>query len=68
MAAKACGAMPFEKTECKGPKAYKYVVWGSVGECLKYLIRRAEENRDAVVRAKGTRMALRAELWRRAWG
>ena len=68
MAAKARGTVPFEKTECKGPKAYKYVVWGSVGECLKYLIRRAEENRDAVVRAKGTRIALRVELWRRIWG
>ena len=68
MAAKATGAKPFEKTECAGPKAYKYAVWGSVGECLKYLIRRAEENRDAVVRAKGTRMALRMELGKRIWG
>lgn len=68
MAAKARGAVPFEKTECAGPKAYKYLVWGSVGECLKYLIRRAEENRDAMVRAKGTRMALRMELGRRIWG
>ena len=68
MAAKARGVVPFEKTECAGPKAYKYLVWGSVGECLKYLIRRAEENRDAVVRAKGTRMALRKELGRRIWG
>ena len=68
MAAKARGAVPFEKTEWAGPKAYKYIVWGSVGECLKYLIRRAEENRDAVVRAKGTRLALRTELGRRIWG
>lgn len=68
MAAKAAGVVPFEKTECAGPKTYKYLVWGSVGECLKYLIRRAEENRDAVVRAKGTRMALRTELGRRIWG
>ena len=68
MAAKARGAVPFEKTECAGPKAYKYLVWGSVGECIKYLIRRAEENRDAVVRAKGTRLALRTELGRRFWG
>ena len=68
MAAKVTGTKPFEKTECAGPKAYKYVVWGSVGECLKYLIRRAEENRDAVVRAKGTRTALRRELGRRIWG
>lgn len=68
MAAKARGVVPFEKTESAGPKAYKYLVWGSVGECLKYLIRRAEENRDAVVRAKGTRIALRKELGRRIWG
>ena len=68
MAAKASGVAPFEKTECSGPKAYKYVVWGSVAECLKYLIRRAEENRDAVVRAKGTRTALRVELRRRILG
>lgn len=65
MAAKARGVVPLEKTGHGGPKAYKYVVWGSVGECLKYLIRRAEENRDAVVRAKGTRRALREELWKR---
>lgn len=68
MAAKARGVVPFEKTECAGPRAYKYLVWGSVGECLKYLVRRAEENRDAVVRAKGTRTALRMELGRRIWG
>lgn len=68
MAAKARGMTPFEKKECAGPKAYKYLVWGSVGECLKYLVRRAEENRDAVSRAKGTRMALRTELGRRLWG
>ena len=46
-------------------KVYKYVVWGSVRECLKYLVRRAEENRDAVTRAEGTRLALRRELLRR---
>ncbi len=34
------------------PKVFKYLVWGSVGECTKYLLRRAEENRDAVLRAK----------------
>lgn len=68
MAAKARGTVAFEKMECAGPKAYKYLVWGSVGECLKYLIRRAEENRDAVTRAKGTRIALMTELSRRIWG
>lgn len=68
MAAKASGMAPFEKNECAGPKAYKYLVWGSVGECLKYLVRRAEENREAVTRAKGTRIALKTELTRRIFG
>lgn len=68
MAAKARGMAAVEKSDCAGPKAYKYLVWGSVGECLKYLVRRAEENRDAVTRAKGTRIALRTELSRRIRG
>ena len=51
-----------------GSNTYKYIVWGSVGECLKYLVRRAEENRDAVSRAQGSRMALTAELKRRIFG
>ncbi len=68
MAAKEASIAPYEKRDGSGPKAYKYLVWGSVGECLKYLVRRAEENRDAVIRAKGTRMALRSELGRRIWG
>ena len=68
MARRTRGMAPFEKHECMGPKAYKYLVWGSVGECLKYLVRRAEENRDAVFRAKGTRTALRTELARRIRG
>lgn len=52
----------------EGPSTYKYLVWGSVGECLKYLVRRAEENRDGLARAKGSRQALGAELGRRVWG
>lgn len=47
------------------PKAYKYIVWGTVQECLKYLLRRAEENRDALWRARYDRNALGRELRRR---
>lgn len=47
------------------PRVYKYLVWGTVGECMKYLLRRAEENRDAVARTKEGRRALIAELGRR---
>ncbi|KAL8719300.1 MAG: hypothetical protein Q9225_003683 [Loekoesia sp. 1 TL-2023] len=52
-----------EKTE--KPQAYKYLVWGTVEECLKYLLRRAEENRDALARAKEGRTTLGKELRRR---
>ena len=47
------------------PQAFKYLVWGSVGECSKYLLRRAQENRDAVTRTVEGRQALGQELGRR---
>jgi len=47
------------------PKAFKYLVWGTVGECTKYLLRRAEENRDAVSRTQESRKALTQEVMRR---
>jgi len=49
-------------------QAYKYLVWGSTGECMKYLLRRAQENRDAVQRTRSGRDAMRAELLRRVKG
>ena len=52
-------------SESQGPKIFKYLVWGSVGECMKYLLRRAEENRDAVLRARESHTALKEELRRR---
>lgn len=47
------------------PGTYKYLVWGSTGECMKYLLRRAYENRDAVQRTRDGRNAMRTELMRR---
>lgn len=47
------------------PRAYKYLVWGSVAECSKYLLRRAQENRDAVTRTVEARQALGKEVARR---
>jgi proline dehydrogenase len=44
------------------PRAYKYLVWGKMGECMKYLLRRAQENRDAVTRTVEARRALGREL------
>lgn len=46
-------------------KSYKYLVWGTTGECMKYLLRRAHENRDAVQRTRSGRDAMAAEVWRR---
>ena len=56
------------KSGPRQPKVYKYLVWGTVGECLKYLLRRAEENRDAVTRSLEGHAALRAEVRRRIFG
>jgi len=57
-----------EKGDIKEPRAYKYFVWGTVSECLKYLVRRAEENKQAVVRAREGSVALRSELVARVFG
>lgn len=51
-----------EQANVEVPKAYKYLVWGQMGECMKYLLRRAHENRDAVTRTVEARQALGREL------
>lgn len=53
------------KADVDVPRAYKYLVWGTMGECMKYLFRRAQENKDAVQRTKEGRDAMARELWRR---
>ncbi|KAL1999589.1 hypothetical protein VTN02DRAFT_4301 [Thermoascus thermophilus] len=53
------------------PRVYKYLVWGTVGQCTEYLLRRGQENKDAVSRTRDTRRAMAAELKRRctrSWG
>ena len=47
------------------PKVYKTTTWGSMRECLNYLIRRAAENKDAAGRTKASRDAMAAEVMRR---
>lgn len=47
--------------------AYKYLPWGSVGECMMYLVRRAGENRSAVARTERGRSALKTEIGRRVF-
>jgi hypothetical protein len=47
------------------PEVLKCSTWGTMGECIGYLLRRAVENRDAVLRTKDEFEALRKEAWRR---
>jgi proline dehydrogenase len=47
------------------PGAYKYIVWGTTGECMKYLLRRAQENKDAMGRTREGRDAMASEIVRR---
>lgn len=47
-------------------RVFKCTTWGSVTQCLNYLLRRAAENKDAAGRTRDTRIAMQAELWRRA--
>jgi len=50
------------------PRAFKFVSWGTTGQCLNYLLRRAAENKDAAARTEDSRRAMQGELWRRLKG
>lgn len=54
-----------ENANARPLPVYKYLVWGTTGECMKYLLRRAQENKDAVQRTRNGRDAMWAELVRR---
>lgn len=47
------------------PKVYKCLTWGSIQECMQYLLRRLVENRGAADRMKEGIAELKKELWRR---
>lgn len=47
------------------PNVYKCSTWGTMRECLAYLMRRAAENKDAVTRTTDEYAALKREVWRR---
>lgn len=53
------------KAKGRGPEVYKCSTWGSLGECLAYLTRRAAENRDAAGRTADEYAALKTEVGRR---
>ncbi|KAF2125245.1 putative proline oxidase Put1 [Dothidotthia symphoricarpi CBS 119687] len=47
------------------PDVFKCSTWGSIGECVGYLMRRAIENRDAVLRTNDEFISLKKEAARR---
>ncbi|KAL5041003.1 hypothetical protein BDW71DRAFT_201722 [Aspergillus fruticulosus] len=50
------------------PGGFKCLAWGSLEECLHFLLRRAIENQSAMERTRDTAVALRREAWRRIGG
>ncbi|KAL7952563.1 FAD-linked oxidoreductase-like protein [Trichoderma compactum] len=46
-------------------EVYKCLTWGTIGDCIFYLLRRANENKDAVSRTLAEYHALRREVIRR---
>lgn len=50
------------------PRVYKCLTWGSVQECMQYLIRRVVENSGGADRMRDGMVAYRAELKRRILG
>lgn len=47
------------------PNVFKLLTWGSVQECMGFLLRRAIENTEAVGRTKDSQIAMIAEVKRR---
>lgn len=49
-------------------KIVKCMTFGTLTECLNFLLRRASENKEAAMRTEDTRRAMGKELWRRFRG
>lgn len=72
-----CDIIHFRETKCNSqpqtvndlntfsPQVFKCLTWGSIQECIQYLVRRAIENSAAVERMRATAMASKQELYRR---
>lgn len=54
-----------EDAERIPPEVFKCLSWGTLKDCLSYLLRRAVENRDAVERTREEYLLLRKETLRR---
>jgi aspartate aminotransferase len=59
------GLLKLKDDKGVAPEVYKCTTWGTLGECMAYLTRRAIENRDAASRTLDEYTALKNEAWRR---
>ncbi|RGP73198.1 aspartate cytoplasmic [Fusarium longipes] len=59
------GLLQLKDDKGVSPEVYKCTTWGTLGECMAYLTRRAIENRDAASRTLDEYTALKNEAWRR---
>lgn len=65
--------LPFDSASSKAsgvvvPKVYKCLTWGSIQECMQYLLRRLVENKGGADRMKDGMAAYRQELFKRIYG
>lgn len=56
---------PENAQELDRPMPFKCATWGTLTECLNFLLRRASENKDAAGRTEDTRRAMGDEIRRR---
>jgi hypothetical protein len=66
----SCRLLQMGRVETDGsgkvsPEVFKCLSWGTLGDCLSYLLRRAVENRDAVGRTREEYLQVRREVFRR---
>ncbi|KAI5465284.1 proline oxidase [Mariannaea sp. PMI_226] len=59
------GLLQLKREGMAAPEVYKCSTWGTLGECMAYLTRRAMENRDAASRTRDEYTALKSEAGRR---
>jgi len=65
LASKAGAGKEIEAEELDRPMPFKCATWGTLTECLNFLLRRAAENKDAAGRTDDTRRAMGLEIRRR---
>ncbi|TID15917.1 proline oxidase PrnD [Venturia nashicola] len=63
--AQASNAIAAGEKNVDRPRSYKCATWGTLEQCMNFLMRRAYENQDAMGRTKETQRAMGSELMRR---